>query len=63
MPSTVLKSILTVKSSNGRVFEVNKITKVVRIFANETQYDADTSIGEMPMGELVEIVQFIKNQR
>ncbi len=63
MPATTLKNILTVKSSNGRVFEVDKVLKIVRIFVNETAYNTDTSIGQMPMGEFTEIFEFIKSVR
>jgi hypothetical protein len=56
----ILSSTLVIKSSEGKVWKLDRETHSVTLYANETQYDADSSIGSLPLSEFIEVYDFAK---
>ena len=61
MAATTLENVIVIKSTNGRVYKVDRVSAVVKIYVDEAAYNADTQLGQLPMSEFAEIFEYIRD--
>jgi hypothetical protein len=58
---TIVDNVITIKSSNGRYYKIDRVEKKVHIYANEDKYNTDDAIGSLPMDEFKEVFEYVRD--
>jgi hypothetical protein len=61
MAATTLENVIVVKSTTGKIYKIDRVAKIVKIFIDETQYGLDNAVGQLPMSEFQEIFEFVRD--
>lgn len=62
MAATIIKNIIVMMSSGGKVFKLDRTANIVTIYANESQYESDNPVGSVPSSEFLEVINLVKGQ-
>lgn len=52
MANEQLKNVIVIKTESGRVWKVDRVANSLTLYADETKYNANDSIGTLNIAEL-----------
>jgi len=56
-PVTTIKRDLVFKTDSGKYWEIDKVNGTITLYANETNFNSQTPVGTMDLGEVIQVVE------